>query len=186
MKKNYIALIVLGLTTFAGSAQAQLVVQGKGDAARCYDYAITGNKGSRTAIETCSDAFRTVISRKDRAATHVNRGVLYMRKGDQERAMADYTAALDIKPDLIQAYVNQAASLIRQKKYDAALESLNIALENRDSPTRTAALYNRAIILDWKKDYRGAYKDLKEALTIRPEWEPALKLISRYDVRPAG
>ena len=141
MRTYRIALLALGLTAFTGSAQAQLVVLGKGHAAQCYDYAFSGNNGSRTALETCSDALDTVISRKDRAATYVNRGLLYMRKGDQEKAMTDYTSAIDIKPDLTQAYVNQGASFIRLKKFDAAIEALNTALEDKESPTRAAALY---------------------------------------------
>ena len=186
MKTYRLALLALGIASFAGNAHAQLFVQGKGHAAQCYDYTIKENQGTRSAIESCSEAFEQLISQKDRAATHVNRGVLYMRKGDQERAMTDYMAALKIDPNLTQAYVNQAASLIRQKKFDEALEALNTALKDKESPTRTAALYNRAIALDWKEDYRGAYTDLKAALAIQPDWEPALRLISRYEVRPAG
>ena len=186
MKTYRLALLVLGIASFAGSAQAQLIVVGKGSAGQCYDYALRENQGTRTAIETCSRSFDEVISQRDRAATYVNRGLLYMRKGDQDLAMADYTAALKINPDLTQAYVNQSASFIRQNKFDEALEALNIALEDKESPTRSAALYNRAIVLDWKEDYKGAYKDLKAALAIKPDWEPALNLISRYEVRPAG
>ena len=186
MKIYRIALLAIGFVAFSGSAHAQLIVQGKGLAAQCYDYAISKNNGSRAAIETCSQAFDGTMSQKDRAATFVNRGVLFMRKGDQEKAMADYAAALEIKPNLTQAHVNRAASLIRQKKFDAAIDALNTALEDQESPTRSAALYNRAIALDWKQDYKGAYYDLKAALAIRPDWEPALRLISRYEVRPAG
>lgn len=186
MKTYRLALLALGMTAFAGGAHAQLVVQGKGGAAQCYDYAMAGNEGSRTAISTCTEALDEVISMKDQAATFVNRGVLYMRKGDQEKASADYQAALAIKPNLTQAYVNNGASLIRQKKFDEALASLNTALEDMDSPTRAAALYNRAIALDWKQDYNGAYRDLKAALAIKPEWDAALNLISRYEVRSAG
>ncbi len=186
MKTFHLTLLTLGLTAFAGTAHAQLVVQGKGGAAQCFDYAMAGNEGSRTAIKTCSDALGEVMSMKDKAATYVNRGILYMRKGDQEKASADYQAALTIRPNLTQAYVNNGASLIRQKKFDEALASLNTALEDEDSPTRAAALYNRAIALDWKQDYNGAYRDLKAALEIKPEWKAALDLISRYEVRSTG
>jgi len=184
MKITRLAILALGMTALAGSAHAQLVVQGKGGAAQCYDYAIAGNEGSHYAIRTCSEALNEVISQKDKAATFVNRGVLYMRKGDQEKATADYEAALAIRPNLTQAYVNNGASLIRQKKFDEALESLNTALADLESPTRAAALYNRAIALDWKQDYNGAYRDLKAALEINPDWDAALNLISRYEVRP--
>lgn len=186
MKTYHMALFILGTFAFTGTAHAQLVVQGKGSAAQCYDYALAGNKGSRTALETCDEALREILSRKDEAATFVNRGVLYMRKGDQEKAVADYEAALAIRPNLTQAYVNHAASLIRQQKYEAAIISLNRALEDEDSPTRAAALYNRAIALDSQDNYRGAYRDLKAALAIKPDWDIAKKMIARYEVKPAG
>jgi len=183
----YVAtLLTFGLSAFSTQAQAQFVVQGKGQAAQCYDYAIRGNMGTRNAIQTCTEGLNENLSQKDRAATYVNRGVLYMRKGDQLNASTDYKAALEIKPNLTQAYVNQAASLIRQEKYQEAVESLNRALDDKKSPTRTAALYNRAIALDAQEDYKGAYNDLKAALAIRPDWKPALDLISRYEVHSKG
>lgn len=186
MKTFRLACLALGFTAFAGAAQAQLVVHGKGDAAICYRYAISGNQGSSSAINTCDEAFSDFMTGKDEAATHVNRGVLYMRRGDQDRAVKDYEAALAIRPDLLEAHVNHAASLIRLQKYDAALSSLDKALVDPESPIRPEALYNRAIILDRKENFKGAYRDLKAALVLRPDWEPALNMISRYEVLPSG
>lgn len=186
MKTFHLACLALGFTAFAGTAHAQLVVKGNGDAALCYRYAIMGNKGSNSALETCSNAFTPLMSRKDEAATHVNRGVLYMRKGDQDSAAKDYEAALAIQPNLAEAHVNYAASLIRLQKYDAAMSSLNKALINPESSIRPEALYNRAIIMDRRENYKGAYRDLKAALALRPDWEPAVSMISRYEIQSAG
>ena len=186
MKKISIICLVLGSTAVANTAQAQLVVQGKGDAAQCYQYAARGNTGSNEAVRTCTEAFSVILTRKDEAATFVNRGVLYMRSGNQELASQDYQSALALNPNLAEAHVNYAASLIRLKKYDAAIESLEKALVDPKSSIRPEALYNRAIIFDYKENYKGAYHDLKAALAIRPNWEPALDLISQYEVRPAG
>jgi len=186
MKTLRLTCLAVAFISFASAAQAQLIVQGKGDAARCYSYAIAGNSGSRTALATCTDAFDVILTRNDKAATHVNRGVLYMRKGDHDRAVQDYEAALAINPDLAEAHVNYAASLIRQEKFDAALSSLEKALLDPESRIRPEALYNRAIIFDRKENYRGAYRDLKEALVIRPDWAPAIALLDRYEIRPAG
>jgi len=44
------------------------------------------------------------------------------------------------------------------------------------------ALYNRAIAYDRLQNYKGAYKDLKQALVLRPDWEPAMNLLSGYQV----
>ncbi len=186
MKHLRTVILALSVTAFAQTAQAQLVVQGEGDAAICYQHTLTGNQGSRSTLQTCSNALKQFNTNKDEAATYVNRGVLYMRRGDQVRASADYKAALDIMPNLTEAHINFAASLIRQDKLDDALIALNTALADADSTKRPEALFNRAIILDRKENYRGAYKDLKAALVLRPEWEPAISMISRYEVQPAG
>ena len=186
MKFYRLAFLTLGFTAFAATAQAQVVVLGKGQAAVCYEYAYTGNQGSKTAIGTCSEAIDGIISKKDLASTHVNRGVLYMRSGQQDKAAADYLKALDIRPNLTEAHVNYGASLIHQKRYDDAIDSLNIALADTDSFTRPTALLNRAIAYDWQENYTSAYRDLKAALALRPDWEPALKVLSRYDVVTRG
>lgn len=186
MKTLRLTCLALAMTAFTGAAHAQMVVMGKGDAALCYDYSFTGNGGSRTAIETCTSALDDVLSQKDRAATFVNRGILYMRKGDQLAASADYDAAIAIKPDLTEAYVNYGASLIRQGKYEAALKALNTALEDTESSTRPEALYNRAVVMDQTDRFNEAYRDAKAALTLRPDWKPALDLIDRYEIKPAG
>jgi len=186
MKLVRFTLLSLGIAAFSGNAHAQLVVHGKGDAALCYEYSLRGNMGSRSAIKTCTDALDDALSQKDRAATLVNRGILQMRKGDQIAASTDYDAAIALKPDLTEAYVNYGASLIRQKKYDAALKALNTALKDADSPTRPEALYNRAVIMDQTDRYNEAYRDAKAALALRPDWQPALDLIGRYEIKPAG
>lgn len=186
MKTLRLACLALGFAAFSAAAQAQLVVHGKGDAVLCYEYSARGNTGSRSAIKTCSEALTQDLSSKDTAATYVNRGILFMRKGEQDLASKDYQSAIEIKPELTEAYVNYGASLIRQEKFEEALKTLNIALEDIDSTIRPEALYNRAIILDRRENYKGAYLDLKEALAIRPDWSPALTLIDRYEVRKAG
>lgn len=186
MKTLRLTLLALGLTAFAGAAQAQIVVMGKGDAALCYDYSYLGNSGSRTAIETCSEALDQPLTQKDRAATFVNRGILHMRRGDQTSASADYDAAIAIRPNLTEAYVNYGASLIRQRKFDEALAALNTALEDTDSRTRPEALYNRAVVMDQTDKFTEAYRDAKAALALRPDWKPALDLIGRYEIKPAG
>ena len=161
-------------------------MHGKSNAAQCYQFALVGNNGSQAALKSCSEALDGNLTRRNKAATLVNRGLLYMRKGDQEKATEDYTSALEINPGLTQAHVNQGASLIHQKKFDEAIQSLNTALEDTDSPTRAEALYNRAVALDFKEDYKGAYRDLKAALELKPDWSLALNFISRYEVRSSG
>lgn len=187
MRKLQTFVLTLSATALASTAaQAQLVVIGQGQAAICYQKASLGDQGSTSSIQTCTNALKQPNSTKDIAATYVNRGILHMRKGDQVKAAADYREALERMPQLTEAHINLAASLIRQEKFEEAIVSLNTALEDEAQQRRPEALYNRAIARDWLGDYRGAYFDLKAALKIKPDWKPALDLISGYDVKPAG
>jgi len=168
----------------ASSASAQLVVLGEGDAAQCYNYTKLGNRGSRTAIKICDSALDQTLSVKDRAATHVNRGILQMRKGQQKQAIKDYQSALKIRPNLTEAHVNLGAAFIYLDQLDDALKAINTALEDKDSATRPAALVNRAILYDRQEKYNLAYRDLKAADILKPDWDMIDTLLARYEVMP--
>lgn len=178
------ACLSLILTAGATAASAQLVVIGKGDAARCYTYAKQGNQGSYSAIETCETALGENLMPKDHAATLVNQGILYMRKGEHSRAIENYTSALDILPNLTEAHVNMGAALIYLERFDEALVSINLSLEDEDSSTRAAALVNRAILYDHREDYTLAYRDLKAAELLAPDWDMIDNFLARYTVTP--
>ena len=165
----------------AASASAQVIVQNGGAARDCYMSTKTGNKGRIGAIETCKSALSEFLPAIDLAATHVNLGVLYMRKGDYADAQTHYTKAIEMRPKLAEAYINYAASLVYTGNYSAAIAAIDTAIE-LGTVKMPEALYNRAIAYDRLENYKGAYKDLKQALVLRPDWEPALKLLAGYQV----
>ena len=165
----------------AASASAQVVVQNGGAARDCYVSTMSGNPGRIGAIETCKTALSEFLPAKDLAATHVNLGVLYMRKGDYADAQTHYTKAIEMRPKLAEAYINYAASLVYTGDHNAAITAIDTAVE-LGTDKMPEALYNRAIAYDRLQNYKGAYKDLKQALALRPDWEPALKLLAGYQV----
>lgn len=166
----------------AGSATAQIVVHGSGAARDCYITTKAGNKGSIGAIQSCREALTDLnLTRKHEAATHVNLGILLMRKGDYEDSLKNYARALDIRPTLSQIYINRAAAQIHMGNYQAALDDANKAIE-MGTDQMPEALFNRAVSYDRLEDYTSAYKDLKQVLVLRPEWKPAEALISGYVV----
>jgi len=166
----------------SGTASAQLIVNGNGAAHDCYISAKSNNQGSKSAIQTCRTALTQVgLSRKHQAATHVNLGILLMRKGDNEDSLKNYEAALKIKPSLSEIYINRAAAHIRLQNYDSAISDVTQAID-LGTTLMPEALFNRAIAYDRLANYKSAYKDLKQALVLRPDWEPAEKLLSNYSV----
>ena len=121
------------------------------------------------------------ISARDKAATHVNIGILHMRAKRYDRAAAHYQTAIAMRPDLPEAHINYGANLIYQKHFHKAIEQINIALDlgTRKLPE---AYYNRAMAYDNLKRYDDAYRDLQSALKHRPEWPPAVRALSNYEL----
>lgn len=173
------------LTAFsASSAFAQSFVLGAGPEKGCYQKTLYGDTGSHTAIELCTKALNTPLTKENKASTYNNRGILYMRKGDFTKARSDYERAIEIQPKLAEIYMNYGAVLIYLEDYDGAVKSLNTAINDLKPINLHQALYNRALAYDHKKAYRKAYLDLKRALELRPDWAPALQTITRYSVAP--
>ena len=163
-------------------AAAQVLVMGKGDAQICYDRTKMGNEGSVDAIRSCTAALKQPLSGKDQAATFINRGILLMRKGDYADARTDYERAIALRPNIDEAYINYGAVLLYLRDYAGALDALNTSIE-MGTEKMPEALYNRALIYHAQQDYRAAYDDLTEALTLRPDWEIAQTALSRYNVQ---
>ena len=171
------------LSCTAAPAAAQVFVYGNGSAQGCFMSTKTGNTGTISAIRTCNDALSETLTKKDKAATYVNRGVLLMRRGEHSKAVDDFDSALALQDDLPEAYINYSAALFYTERYDDALAAANKALE-LGTEKGAEALYNRALIYDRQGDLRAAYDDLTQALTLKPDWDAAKTALSRYEVRP--
>ena len=182
---KHVSFALFAALMAAAPAHAQLVVSGSGSAQACYLSAKTGNGGDLGAIRECSDALGTTLTRSDEAATHVNRGVLYMRRGEQERAVADYERALELRGDLPEARINYGAALFYMERYDAALEQIDTALA-MGTDKEAEALFNRALIHDRQGNLKAAYLDLTRVLELEPDWEAARNARARYQVRKAS
>lgn len=164
------------------SSHAQIIVSGPGPEQACYEKALYDNPGTKSAIKTCDEALTRILSRKDKAATYVNRGILLLRDAQFEAARDDYLKAIELAPELSEARMNYGAALIHLRDYEGALKTLNDVIDNHSSPHMHQALYNRAIIYDIQQKYTLAYKDLKRALEISPDFQDAIKSLERYSV----
>ena len=117
----------------------------------------------------------------NRAATYTNRGVLQMRAGMYEKALADYAKSKRIRPETGETHLNEGAAYIFLKDYENALKSLDLAIEYGSADLH-AAYYNRALAREQLKDVEGAYYDFKMALELKPDWELAEWQLSRFEV----
>lgn len=169
---------VLGIQ--AGSAAAAVISLGTPIAAECYHHARFGND-EIAALRTCSTALDGSLDVENRAATHVNRGVIRMMRREFAGAEADFNAALTIDPQLPDAWLNKAFLRLRTGDGQAALPLLERALQLR--PRRPALAYlARGLAHELSGNLRAAYADLIRARDLEPGWELPAEELSRYRV----
>lgn len=174
-------LLAATLALCPALAHAQMVVLGQGAPQSCYMSAKTGDMGSLSAIRNCTDALEGYLVRADEAATHVNRGVLLMRRGDFDKAIPDYERALELQPDLAEAHINFGAALYYEGNDARALDAYNTAV-SLGGENKAEALFNRALVYERMDKPREAYYDLRAALELRPEWDQARQSLERFTV----
>jgi len=160
--------MIAGLAAALASSGAspQVFVIGNGLGGECYQKTKSAYSSFRQAEETCTRALREqAMTRANRAATYVNRGVLRMREGQHDKAVLDYNDALKLEPGLGAAFLNKGAAFIHQRDFSSAIPTLDqaIAFESQDL---FAAYYNRAIAKENTGDVTGAYYDFQKALEL--------------------
>jgi Tfp pilus assembly protein PilF len=174
--------LALALAAPLPAAAQSVAVIGGGQAQECYQ-AVKRGMGSRMVVALCTQALTTEhLSRADRAATHVNRGVIALRARDAEAAMTDFDAALRMSPGLGAAFLNRAAASLLVGRWmiaDAdATTALNLGVEEA-----WAAHFNRGVARERLGDVRGAWQDFTRAAELAPA-EPAPKAeLARFEVR---
>lgn len=168
--------------SFAGAASAAVTVLGNGHARNCYEAAEFARPG-RSALSACDLALKQdLLSRSERAATHVNRGILFMQDRDFGRAIADYDAALDIDEGLAEAYVNKGIAVLHRGGSEALavdLLSRGLAL---DPAQPEVAHYARAVANEKLGRTRDAYNDYRQAAALKPHWVEPARELTRFRV----
>jgi tetratricopeptide (TPR) repeat protein len=181
------SVVAAACLTGLSPARAQVMVIGGGMARDCYHAVEYSKVASARAMQMCDEALdHESLKIRDRAATYVNRGILFMRQGNYQRAMWDYQEGLDLQPGLLEAKVNIGAALYGLKRYDEAMTALNEGLKTDSIEARAVGLYNRALIWELRGDAKSAYFDYKEALELNPTFVQAAKQLERFTVTEVG
>lgn len=171
----------------AALAQGAVTVIGGGLGQACYEAAETGKLPPMQAMEVCNLALQQErLSRKDRAATFTNRGILHMRGGNNTRAMWDYEKSLNLMPDLKEAKVNLGAAYYNLRRYPEALVALNEGVGSESVNARAVGHYNRGLTHEKLGDLQKAYEDFRMALTLEPDFKQAADQMARFTVVPAA
>ena len=99
---------------------------------------------------------------------------------EYKSAYENYTMAINLKPDMCDAYFNRAQVILAEKddsRLNEVLEDLNKAIE-LDSKF-IDALYYKAVCQKKLKDYKGAVETLDKVIAIDPQavYSKALKIL---------
>jgi formylglycine-generating enzyme required for sulfatase activity/Tfp pilus assembly protein PilF len=108
----------------------------------------------------------------DTDKTLFHRGNTYFEKGDLDNAIADYTAALTINPNLAEALHNRGFAYANKRDPDKAIADYTAALTIH--PNYADALTDRGVAYAMKGDLDSAGADWEAALTIHPNDDKAL------------
>ncbi len=168
------------------SAQSTTVIGNSNFGRECFtraELAVTMNAATSHDVEVCSRALEEVtLTRDDRAATLVNKGILQSASGAMEDAKLSYDEALSLASDKGETHINIGNIYVRQQRYqDAVLEyTQGIA---KDSRRPHVAYLNRGLAFEYLEDFQAASSDYTQALAMSPDWIRAKKMLARVNLK---
>lgn len=183
MKVHRMFLALMAASLLAPiQAKAQVVISvGTGQAHQCFLYAKSGTNLLQGAL-TCTGALEhDVLSKKDRAGTHDNRGVVLDLLGHTDKAAEDFNTAISLDPTLGDPYVNLGAMLIKKGQYEQALVQINKGIDlGMGFPH--IGYYDRAVAQQMLGRYKEAYYDYKKVLELEPNFAMASERLKDFTV----
>ena len=173
----------LAAGAFVPKVHAQVYVVDSPEASRCYA-AASGMAADQRSIDRCTNALeRDGLVGRNYAGTVVNRGVIRLRAGQTDLAIADFDRAMELQPTLGEAWVNRGAGRLVKGDDDAGViadVSRGLAL---GSSHRELAFYLRGYARERANDWAGAYADYRHASLIAPAWSAPQVDMARFEVR---
>jgi tetratricopeptide (TPR) repeat protein len=165
------AVAAASVLAVAAPGSASVIVLGKSMATGCSKAALAGAQ-DRKALDTCNRAL---------AEEALNRGVIYMRRGDLRSAMADFQDAVEQDPQLGEAWVNRGSVHIVEGRFQEGLNDTEHGLKlGLAEPER--GYFNRGMAREWLEDEKGAYLDYRKAAELAPKWKLPREQLARFTV----
>jgi len=105
------------------------------------------------------------------AKLHLQQGRNHADKKEYDKAIEEFTLAIEIYPPYADAYSSRAAAYIQLRNYDKALEDLNEAYQK--DPENAYINYNRAALYSLRKEIELSLNSLDKSLELG---------FNRYDI----
>lgn len=137
-----------------------------------------------TATDTATPTYTPTIDRTQ-VASNISQGDIFIDLKNFERAITQYTEAINLDPTSIDAYLGRGLANHRQGEFELALEDFTIAIEL--DPTSTQGYFNRALTHIELFDLEAAADDMKTVIDLDPtdaeaHYELGLMLVDLGDV----
>jgi lipoprotein NlpI len=150
------ALILLPILKLPARAQELEFTPVNQDLDRCIREGSDATADPDAVIQACTGAVNSKeVTGPNLRAVLNNRGIAYKNKGDNEHAVADFSAALDLNPNDDKALNNRGALYMNEGDYDRAIADYDraialvpdyaIAIKNRGSAYISKGMYERAM-----------------------------------------
>jgi tetratricopeptide (TPR) repeat protein len=183
------ALAITVVLFAAGTSWAQnntsIISFGSSDARLCYEAAEISPVTAGT-LGNCNDALRSrELTKRDRIATLINRGIILNHHRDYTAAFADFETALALDSKTSAAYVNRGNSYFSTQHYDSAIDDYTTALQMKSQDSYIAH-FNRGLAYEAQKDVQLALEDFIRVNELRPGWAPAENRLEQYRKKGSG
>ena len=114
---------------------------------------------------------RNLTPQETMALVYDNRGAAWYRKGNLDRAIADYNAAIELDPNNTVAYNNRGNAWYIKGDLDSAIDDYNAAIGLK--PNYARAYYNKGNAWRRKGNFDKAIADYDAAIRLDPNYAEA-------------
>lgn len=108
------------------------------------------------------------LSGENLAKVYTNRAIVYHNIDQPDPALADYTQAIQIKADFVDAWVGRCGVYSRKQLYDKAIADCDRGAAL--NPSYFLAYYNRGVALYHKNLVDRSIADFTKAITLKPDY----------------
>jgi tetratricopeptide (TPR) repeat protein len=124
-------------------------------------------------IVACTTLIESFTETKENLAyDYTNRGAAYFSKNDYQKTVADVTKAIDLNPNIPEAFYQRGAAYNKMQKYNEAVSDYNTAIHLK--PDYPEAFNNRGVILVAPfQQYSMAIADFSTAIRLKPDFAEA-------------
>ena len=132
----------------------------------------TGTVDPADQEKACSAVIKLGGSKDNLAIAYSNRGNSFLRRGQEDRAIADYDQAIRLDPSYVDAYRNRGAARFNQGAYDKALPDYEAAI--RLDPREPGSYTDRCSVHAMTGRLPEAKADCDKALELDPVYLEAM------------